>query len=162
MTEALTYEEFTSKIQKHFRGGKSPEVYHSRDILTVTDRYSVNSSMICFCCNYFLWIVTFCKRRMLFWKWTLRMWLDNPLVWALGSMLPLIKVKPCANHVSDGFRVMCLPMLWVVFNVWISCRRTFQKERALKQENITYIFKASLKIFRKMLYCFFDLFSSFL
>jgi len=30
----------------------------------------------------------------------------------------------------------------------VSMQRTFEKKRALKSENITYIFKASLKVFR--------------
>lgn len=66
-------------------------------------------------------------------------------------MLPSIKVKPCANHVSDGFRVMCLLMLWVVFIVWISwlfAGGPLKRKGHWNMENITYIFKASLKIFR--------------
>lgn len=43
---------------------------------------------------------------MLFWKETLHVQIDV-LVEPLGSVLPLIQVKPCANHVSDGSSDVC-------------------------------------------------------
>lgn len=46
-------------------------------------------------------------------------------------MLPLIKVKPCANHVSDGFRVIYAVGGIQCVNFLALCRRTFVKKRAL-------------------------------
>lgn len=48
-----------------------------------------------------------------------------------SCMLPFITVKPCANHVSDGFREMCLLTVWVVSDVHFMavCRWPLRRKR---------------------------------